>query len=368
MSRTADLADVIDTAFAAALDDALWDDWARLATARLVGVGCAFCVFDAAAGQLDRFLFNGYRDGTLDDYLAHWQVLDPQVSYGSGLVRTTVYTSSDHVDLTDPATAAFVNWHKRVGGVEHHLTLAVQVEGRRFAGLAVHRATEDGPVPAIDRLRLEGISPDIERAMRLGFRHNRLLDDAFWDGIAAASGTQAALLIDETGRAIRLTDRAVRLLTDKPAVTLTGDRIACADPVAQTAVERVLGEAVRGVSPRSGAVRIGPAGAQSLIVVAYPLAQARRRLAARRAAALVLLVDPGERRRTDMQLYEQAIGLTRREAELACLLVGGHTVGSAAHVLGVSLATARVHLRHIFAKAGVDRQPELIRLLLAIGG
>ena len=44
----------------------------------------------------------------------------------------------------------------------------------------------------------------------------------------------------------------------------------------------------------------------------------------------------------------------------------GHSVCSAAEYLRITDATARVHLRNIFAKAQVSRQSSLIRLLSRI--
>ena len=49
---------------------------------------------------------------------------------------------------------------------------------------------------------------------------------------------------------------------------------------------------------------------------------------------------------------------------VACV-VGGATVGATADHLGISLNTARTHLKRAMAKAGVSRQAELVRLLLS---
>ena len=57
-------------------------------------------------------------------------------------------------------------------------------------------------------------------------------------------------------------------------------------------------------------------------------------------------------------------GLTPAEARLAIRLVNGLSLDEAAISLGVSRNTAKSHLRAVFSKTGVTRQPQLIQLIL----
>ncbi|MGQ2995809.1 MAG: helix-turn-helix transcriptional regulator, partial [Variovorax sp.] len=61
----------------------------------------------------------------------------------------------------------------------------------------------------------------------------------------------------------------------------------------------------------------------------------------------------------------EAYGLTAREAELAVLLGKGEDLAGAAGLMALSAGTARQYLKQIFAKLGVQRQAELVRLLVA---
>lgn len=56
-------------------------------------------------------------------------------------------------------------------------------------------------------------------------------------------------------------------------------------------------------------------------------------------------------------------GLTSQEARLALLIGGGATVRAAAERLGITVGTARQHLKRVFAKTDVGRQAELVLLL-----
>jgi DNA-binding CsgD family transcriptional regulator len=55
-----------------------------------------------------------------------------------------------------------------------------------------------------------------------------------------------------------------------------------------------------------------------------------------------------------------AFGLTPSEARIACAIADGATLGDVADAQGIAIATARNHLKRIFAKMDVNRQAELV--------
>lgn len=81
-------------------------------------------------------------------------------------------------------------------------------------------------------------------------------------------------------------------------------------------------------------------------------------------AAMVFTVDPAMDIRELARPVCDLFGLTRVEAELACLLAAGETLGDAADAIRVKRETARGYLRSMFNKTGVNRQADLIRMIL----
>lgn len=61
-------------------------------------------------------------------------------------------------------------------------------------------------------------------------------------------------------------------------------------------------------------------------------------------------------------LLQSFFAITEREAELLQMLIGGHSIESLAHKMGISPNTARVHLHSIFLKTSTTRQSELLQL------
>ena len=64
-------------------------------------------------------------------------------------------------------------------------------------------------------------------------------------------------------------------------------------------------------------------------------------------------------------LARAVFGLTEAEADLACALVDGVPLGLYAGQKGLSINTVYTHLRHIKAKTGSQRMPELVGKLSA---
>lgn len=83
------------------------------------------------------------------------------------------------------------------------------------------------------------------------------------------------------------------------------------------------------------------------------------------AAALTFFVVSANRHiPIDLATLQRLFQLTFAEARIAALIVNGHHIDEIARTLSISLNTVRTHLRHIFEKTNVERQADLIHLLL----
>lgn len=81
--------------------------------------------------------------------------------------------------------------------------------------------------------------------------------------------------------------------------------------------------------------------------------------------AIITLRDPARPPLLAVADLERLFGLSPAEARLATRLVDGATPDEAAIGLGISRNTARSQLQSIFMKTGVNRQGDLVRLLLS---
>ncbi len=80
-------------------------------------------------------------------------------------------------------------------------------------------------------------------------------------------------------------------------------------------------------------------------------------------SALLVFIDPYAPREVDAQLLAESFNLTRSEARVAAQLAQGARLETIAQVNRVSVATIRTQLKSLFAKTGVNRQSDLVRLV-----
>ena len=82
--------------------------------------------------------------------------------------------------------------------------------------------------------------------------------------------------------------------------------------------------------------------------------------------ALALLFDAMRTPPVDPQLLEAALGLSSAQSSIAALLAQGHTVVGIAAATHLSQHGVRWHIHQMYARLGVSRQADLIRVLLTL--
>ncbi len=80
-------------------------------------------------------------------------------------------------------------------------------------------------------------------------------------------------------------------------------------------------------------------------------------------ALALLLGDPERPHRIDGQALRELFALTATESVITAAVANGNSVSEIARALTVTENTVRSHLRSIFSKTGVTRQPQLVHLV-----
>ena len=83
-------------------------------------------------------------------------------------------------------------------------------------------------------------------------------------------------------------------------------------------------------------------------------------------AALVLIVDPLSGPASIRPVAAAVLGLTRMESRVAVLLAEGMSIREVAAATGRKESTIRSRVKHMFARHGLSRQAELVRLVLSL--
>ena len=109
-------------------------------------------------------------------------------------------------------------------------------------------------------------------------------------------------------------------------------------------------------------------GLPPLTLHVHPVSHQEMHFAVWPIAALVLVVDPMRTTTVDPTVAGAALGLTPMESKVAVLMANGVSVPRAAARMDRKTSTIRSHVKSIYAKLGLTRQVELVRLVQSLGG
>lgn len=186
---------------------------------------------------------------------------------------------------------------------------------------------------------------------------------------AAAAAATAAL--EQLNQGIALIDRACRvsfanriahaIFREIDGLSLRGDELITTAKPDSARLNMALKRAVN--EGRGATLRLErPSQKRPLSLLITPLQLEASYMST--PAALVSINDLDRSAAPPRERLMQAYGLTLAEAGVAQLLLRGNGNAMVAAKLGISVETARTHLRHLLVKTGTHRQSDLISVLL----
>lgn len=175
-------------------------------------------------------------------------------------------------------------------------------------------------------------------------------------GGAALEGVHAGAFLVDANLAVRHVNRRADLMLRAGYFTIGSAGTLRGGTPSQT---RKLQEAVRQAGDSRRSIPMSLASEQNgavLTVAVRPLDQDGQ--------AVIFVRDPREGEAADPDVLRAMFDLSPAEARLTAELAGGATVEEAAGSLNISLASARTYLKTVFLKTDVNRQVDLVRLVL----
>lgn len=366
MGGATGLQPLVELAYSAAVEDSLWRDWTFALADHFASPGALFWVIDNQRFDMcqNHMCFRDVDNAAVTaEYLSGPVDRDPQMTRVCGAKQSEIYLDTDHVDLEDAATREYVLWQEATVGSVHHITTSVVLADGIEAGVSLHRSRAQGPAHAELQAQIQALFPEFGRALRLGYRHADAIQESWWDGLSGR-GDEARVLLTRGGRVLRANAAARAIFDRKDGLHVSHDRFTCIDPKSEEALHKAVSNACDGATPGGSSLAIRRKGGRApYLVSVYPLLERRRFLAPFGATALLSIADPAPRLARLSRQQQVMLRLTDREAELAGHMRNGHSLASAAEMLGISYNTARVHLSALFEKTNTNRQTDLILML-----
>lgn len=366
----ADLEKLIDLAYSAAVDDEQWRTWTEELVDEFGSPGALFYLIDPERSEMCRsHIFFRDRDNDLIrlEYDGGAIADDPQMDRVCSAKQSEIYRDVDHVDIENARTREYLAWQEARCGTRHHITASVVLPDGLEAGVSLHFTAAQGVPGERVRQQMNALFPHFARALRLGHRHAESVQQSWWDGLARDQWKPLVLLGD-VGTVLRLTPAAEKIFGQNDGITVRGRRLRCDDPASQQALDAAIARACAPAAVGASGVLVrSQQRAQPYSVSVYPLVHRRRFLVAYGAAALVVVDEPSTAGRALPPHCKEMLELTRREGEVADMLLAGHSLASLAAALNISENTARGYLKSLFARTRTSRQAELLSFLARLG-
>ena len=177
--------------------------------------------------------------------------------------------------------------------------------------------------------------------------------------------------LDAGGRIMAANDRARDALRTGDGLFDAGGFLLARTPQDNDELQALLGRALPplGAQGAGGSTIVRRSGAlPPLVLHVSPVARREADFPDWQVAALVLLVDPANGAAIDPAVVGEVLDLTGMESRVAVLLARGMSVSQIAATTGRKESTIRSHVKHMFAKHGLSRQAELVRLVRSLAG
>lgn len=308
----------------------------------------------------------GYEQSQIEDYRKHFIHLDPYRDHLAAAPSGALLQSDQAAPLSTRRHTAYFNDYERLGDRYHALGSPLGRERDFLLYLGLSRGQRAGPYDEETLAFVRSLLPHMLRAVQI----QRLIGsavDAQRLSEASLDRLRIGVVLMDSALRVRFANSAALAQAKTFGLSLGESGLALPSPHFNDRLQRLLNGALTTVPPSppepGGDLTFTRPGIGALQLRVFPLMNDEPGLAGERVQVAVFLVRPGPPRLDAGQLAAQ-FGLTFAESHLAVRLAEGRTIAEAAKVAGVSTATARTHLRNIFAKTATSRQSELALLLL----
>ncbi|MCY4488964.1 MAG: LuxR C-terminal-related transcriptional regulator [Deltaproteobacteria bacterium] len=366
---------ILSSMHEAALDDRRWSAASALIDDALGVHGHCLAVVDFSCPEnlqvyLAEFCYRGRQDHELErEYVQVYMPIDERVP------RFMRLPDSQPVHMTNLFTAAerktSLVYNELAPRMHAQNSLNVRLDGpdgaNIYLGVLDPVVGNDWSAPQLELIGR--LLPHLRQYVRV--RQVLAGSGALGASLTELLDTTGAGIIqlDPRGRIVNVNDSAGRLLRVGDGLVDHDGFLFAGTPGDNIGLQKLLSRAlppfrVQGVS---GSIMVRRQFAPSpLVLHVNPVDGRKTDVRAWPVAALVLVVDPVSWPHIDPAMVGQALGLTEMESRVAVLLAEGMSVRKIAARMGRKESTIRAHVKHMFAKHGVSRQAELVRLVLSL--
>jgi len=300
-------------------------------------------------------------------YQEHYGSIDIWAMRGRSKPAGYVCTSESLCPPKELASTEIYNDFLVRYGIVHGMFGLVENHAPRWASVSLYRGLSSSEFRVSDLEILNLLIPHIRRAFSLHFQFSEL--EARSEGIEAALNMLAAgvIFLGARGEVLLTNNVAEEVLNRRDGLLFKHAKLGAAVQAESTRLQALIGGATRAGTGKGlsagGTILISREKGRPLSITVAPLREFSS-IFSQRPAAVLFISDLDRNLELPSDLLQRCYGLTPAEARLATLLLEGHSLKETADRCGVTHNTAKSQLKSVFLKTQVQRQGQLIRLIL----
>ena len=356
----------VATLFDAALDERVTPAALETIAEHLGSSGADYLIVNKFTRQVSSANCRGIFAGRRKDYLAHYSKIDPFLAIQETAACGSLTLLSERVPRSVLRRDEWYNDYVLKGHVCDILSAKLHESQSHTVFLGLQRAVGDpGPFPR-DMEALQTLMTPLRKAAGL---HVGLIEIGYHAALARGGLdylSAGMIFTDANGRIVE-TNRAGELIFRRgDGLTMQNGRI-CARRSSETAKLASLiakAAAPSASGPSAGCMLIGRTeGVPAYVVRVAPITAGL--IGNDLAMAMILVCSRRQDLISERELIE-LYGLSPAESRIAIGLAQGKRLTALAAELGLQITTLRTQLSSILRKCEVERQSDLVRLVLSI--
>jgi len=305
------------------------------------------------------------RDWPSTAYREQFFALDPFVDLRPG----EIVSLQDLMSLKDLQKSEYYRQFLEPAGILYIIGADVREPGGMEARLRISRGPDERAFSADDKTLLSRVMPHLARALEIHARLRRIASERALYAGAVDQLAVGTIILDGHGAVLDTNRVAQDLLRLSDGMRVVNNQLRFSDAEIgqqlQRVVAKVLEAHIRGEPAMVEALRLRrPSGKGDFGLVIRPVPRSAWSEGQSSPAVAIFISAPEVQSHTSEQVVKQLFAFTPAETRLALRLASGLSLAEACDELGISQHTARAQLKAIFAKCGVTRQAELVRLIL----
>lgn len=247
-----------------------------------------------------------------------------------------------------------------LAGLGKAIMLDIALPNDTFLSLTAHRhCNDDSPYDADVENFLYDLAPHLSQALEISQKFNQSMFQQSLLESVIDHISMGLLLIDEKGSVLWSSQAAEKMIEKSSVTTLHNQQLRFLNSNVNLSFRGILSDLA---DQPSGLERhilvVEDEHSNALEIMLTPFHNDGSL-----PYALVYLKDAQSAAMIDPKEVQMLFALTPAEANIAVALAEGLTLSEYSELKGISIGTARIQLKSVFSKTGVNRQAELVRKL-----